>query len=299
MKVTKKDTVTADADAVTDADVCASSSAGSTSGSGSPFSSFSKVDLVNVSDNGMWLVVGQAVCVVHPRIMLTATHVCFDGTTLCKHIKVLYTPIDGSPPQSFSAELIRYSGIMDVAVMLLHTGPSSSPFLPVDIAASNCSLFKSAQTATLACFPLIGDFVYSSCRSGNLLLANASQLTRVSHLFAGEIIQTTVREIFHQDTSRHFATITSTYPFFHACSGGGVFSLKLSQDGKPQLLAIHTSASYQTAYSQLNIVNLVKGEFDGETVGSQSHSHKRQGENESSKPVSTVTVSTAPEEVPS
>ena len=108
------------------------------------------------SSRGVWVVTGQCVCVVHPRIVLTAAHVCFAKRT--RHIiRVLHTPVDGKPLQHFEAQLLRYSGVMDLAVLLLDAPVDSSPFQPCFIAPAHNPLFDYLQKVVLFCYPLTMD----------------------------------------------------------------------------------------------------------------------------------------------
>jgi WAS/WASL-interacting protein len=230
---------------------CATASSSSFSSSFSP-------------DKGMWVMAGQAVCVVNPRIMLTATHVCFDRSAQCS-IRILYTPLDGSAPQSFSASLIRYSGLMDVSILLLDTQSSSSPFRPANIVPANSQLFdRRGESVALACFPLVADLNAQPGGAEKVMVNKASALVKMSRILPGSISGTTPQTTSHKGITRSFQTADCTYPSFAGCSGGGVFSLHLSADGvTPQLLGVHTSAIFQTGQSQLQIASVVEGEYDG------------------------------------
>ena len=226
-----------------------------------------------------WMVTGQAVCVVHSRIMLTTTRVCFEGSKPLK-LRVLYTPLNGHPPQSFSASLIRYSGSMNVAVLLLDT--NDSPFRPVNIVAQNSPLLKlRGESIALVCFPLVTDLSVSGSALDSaeeeIVVVKSSMLTREPDFIPGAITsarhcQTTPS---HKGITRNYQVAYCTYPAFTCCGGGGVFSLQLSADGTPQLLGIHTAVIYQIKTSKPHIASLVETEFDGASAELAATSNKR------------------------
>ena len=212
---------------------------------------------------GLWVVSGQCVCVVDPRIVLTAAHVCFDGSTPYK-IRVLYTPLDASPPQSFRADLIRYSGQMDVAVLLLDIPlGTNSPFRPSPIAPAHLPLFKPLSSVVLVCFPLTIDLLSQPTTAETVVVNKASALLRTPQLLPGAItgvVPKTTRT--KQGITRHFSLVCCNYTSFAGCSGGGVFAL-LSASGLPVLLGVHTEAVFQTERSGVSIASLLEDEFDG------------------------------------
>ena len=212
----------------------------------------------------MWAVSGQCVCVIHPRIVLTAAHVYFDGPTLYK-IRVLYTPLDAaSPPRAFPAKLIRYSGQMDVAVLLLDldTG-TTSPLRPCPIAPDSSHLLTPLSSAVLVNFPLTIDLLSQSGTAERARVQKASALVRVPQLFLGAItglVQKTTRT--EQGVTRQFELGCATYKSFAGCSGGSVFAFD-SASSQPMLVGLHTEAVYQTDKSGVDILSLVSDEYDG------------------------------------
>lgn len=214
-----------------------------------------------ISNDGIWVVSGQCVCIVHPRILLTATHVCFDSFT--PHtLRVVYTPFDSSQPaQSFSANLIRYSGMMDVSILLLDS--NISPFQPVDILSVNNPLLACTQRISLVCFPLAVDLLIQPGSEEKLIINKISSVVRSPSMLPGEITCLLPKTTNHKGITRSFTIGCSNYTSFAGCSGGGVFLHQLSMNGKPLLLGIHTEAIYQIGQSQLGIMSIIEGEFDG------------------------------------
>lgn len=215
---------------------------------------------------GQWVVSGQCVCVVDSRILLTATHVCFDGQTQ-NTMRVLYIPIAGGATQSFSATLLRYSGMMDVSVLLLDT--AASPFQPADIVPTGSPLLSAVPrelTAALTCFPLAVDLLLHPSGEEAVVFDNASRLVRQPQLLSGSITGSVPKTSAHKGVTRAFQLGCANYDAFSGCSGGAVFATELSGAGTPQLLGVHTEAIYQTGQSQLSVLSLVEGEFDGAAV---------------------------------
>jgi len=220
------------------------------------------------SGAGTWVVSGQCVCVADPRILLTATHVCFDGQT--QHIiRVLLTPADGGAAQSFPAKLIRYSGLMDVSVLLLDT--HASPFVPASIVPAASPLLAALQSAALVCFPLAVDLLAQpSGQEEKLVLQKISAMVKAPQVLPGQLTGVVPRTTAHKGISRSFTLVCSNYISFAGCSGGGVFSQQLGPTGTLQLLGVHTEAIYQTGQSQLSIVSVVEGEFDGHAAANRN-----------------------------
>jgi len=217
---------------------------------------------------GQWLVSGQCVCVVDPRILLTATHVCFDGQTPYT-MRVLHTPIAGGATQAFPAKLLRYSGLMDVSVLLLDA--AASPFQPAAIVPAGSPLLAAvprALTAALTCFPLAIDLMVHPSGEDTVVYDRASRLVREPQLLPGSITGSVPKTSAHKGVTRAFQLGCANYPAFAGCSGGAVFSTELSAAGMPQLLGVHTEAIYQTGQSQLGVLSLVEGEFDGAAAAS-------------------------------
>ena len=211
------------------------------------------------SSRGVWVVTGQCVCVVHPRIVLTAAHVCFAKRT--RHIiRVLHTPVDGKPLQHFEAQLLRYSGVMDLAVLLLDAPVDSSPFQPCFIAPAHNPLFDYLQKVALFCYPLTMDVQPGA--SDSVVLPRASSLVHHPHCLSGDISCILPQKQPSKKTgeTRGFSNVTCTYTAFRGCSGGGVFAHDVVAQ-RWVLLGVHTSAVSHTSSTSVSIEDLEQ--YDG------------------------------------
>ena len=91
-----------------------------------------------------WQLDGQVVCILDPRIFITAAHCCFyvpdskeaeeQGNLKRKQKPLLlsiYYRTKGGKNVLFPAQLIRYSASMDIAMLMIHH--PSSPFSPIPL----------------------------------------------------------------------------------------------------------------------------------------------------------------------
>ena len=108
---------------------------------------------------GTWELSGQCVCVIHPRLLITAAHVCW-GRKGQLDLRVLYSPAHG-PTLSFKATPLRYSGRMDVAFLLLDVLPADSPFTPADVAnpSDHSNLFEDGEKVNCCMYPIWWDLM--------------------------------------------------------------------------------------------------------------------------------------------
>jgi len=158
---------------------------------------------------------------------------------------------------------------MDVSVLLLDA--ATSPFQPAAIMPAGSPLLAAvprALTAALTCFPLAIDLMVHPSGEDTVVYDRASRLVREPQLLPGSITGSVPKTSAHKGVTRAFQLGCANYPAFAGCSGGAVFSTELSAAGMPQLLGVHTEAIYQTGQSQLGVLSLVEGEFDGAAAAS-------------------------------
>ena len=241
-------------------------SAQSSASSSSTNEAESKVD-------GTWTVCGQCVCVVDSRLLLTATHVCFDGSAHLR-LRVVFT----SPTEMafYPAKLIRYSGSVDVAVLLLEPPDgSASLFQPVALASANSPPLDYFERAELVCYPLVRE-LYAHMKDEAQL--GMSDLLRLPASYPAGL-QDVMPQVRHTTKgTRRFSVALSSCETFKGCSGGAVFARHQyrgpSGSYEPLLLGVHIEAITQSAASEVRIA--AELEFDGVEVLSEEE--KRQEE---------------------
>jgi hypothetical protein len=210
---------------------------------------------------------GQCVCVFHPRLLLTATHVCFDDTGKQLHVRVGFKAEKDAPIQLFPATLIRWSGKMDAAVLMLDS--AQSPFLPLPVATdrSISDYFDSGQICALASFAVSTDGAAIRVMGQNrpVLEVQAAQLTRLPfrpNFLESKIAAVQSRGYMSPSPEREFLIGISSYLNEKGVSGGAVVGM---EGGRLVLFGIHihnqrlgSSESYSYISSALQV-----GEFDG------------------------------------
>ena len=211
---------------------------------------------------------GQCVCVVHPRLLLTATHVCFDDVTGEKlFVRVGFKATRDSPLQLYPATVIRWSGKMDVAVLLLQS--EQSPFIPLPVAteASISEDIDSGQICALASFAVSSDGAAIRMPGQNQpgLLVSEPQMVLLPfrpNFLKSEVAAVQLRRLVEPSPKREFLLAISTYPNEKGVSGGAVVGM---EGGRLVLFGIHThnqrlgsAESYSYLASRLQV-----GEFDG------------------------------------
>jgi hypothetical protein len=224
----------------------------------------------DAANNRPYNIDGQAVCIIQSTLFITAAHVCFgsdedsydkQGEKANKKIKrpkddkldrleVSLHFYDRETKKStlYSAELIRYSATMDVAILKLMEKSSSEgsircPFITLpfisDLAVHRKFLLPSLEVFLVSYSPLAD----AEAADGKEELSLSSEFQQIS-IIEGLVASVTAREYKHlQVKLRRYHTGTSAYLSVAGDSGGAVIC-KESNSGQIYLLGIHLCRVY-------------------------------------------------------